>query len=154
MPPQGPRGQQITPRRTTQAKIDSPGIKCGQRSKLFRNHQRRMVRQHDSARPDTDALGPTGDMTNHHRGRGAGDSGKVVMFRQPIAVITPALGMLGEIEGVAKGERRVATLNDRRQVEKGKMLHRSLMLSRRVQEKTLWNPRPQVTKQRPLAEPP
>jgi hypothetical protein len=68
-----------------------------------RRHQRRMVGQHDAPRPDPDRLGRCRDMRDHHRGRGAGDTGHAVMLGHPIAAETEALCMPGKIGGV--GER-------------------------------------------------
>lgn len=46
------------------------------------------------------------------------------MFRQPIAMKAPALGMLREIKGMTKGKRRIATGNDGTKIEDGERDHR------------------------------
>src|SRR5262245_2171480 len=96
-----------------------------------------MVRQHDPSGTNADALGSFGNVSNDDRGRSAGDTGKVVMFRQPIAVVTPFLNVPGKIEGIAEGESGVATLNDRGKIKDGEIFHRVLILSRRAREKNL-----------------
>ena len=46
-----------------------------------------------------------------------------MMFREPKAVITPALGMLREIGRVPKRQGRVATFDDGRKIENREMGH-------------------------------
>ena len=48
---------------------------------------------------------------------GGGDAGLALMFGQPVTIITPALGVLREIDGVTKRERSVAAFDDRTKVE-------------------------------------
>ncbi len=83
-----------------------------------------MVRQHDPARPDPHGLGAARDVSDHDRSGGTGNPGKVVMFRYPIAVITPSFGVLGEVERVAQSQRCVTTFEDRRKIEQRIVFHR------------------------------
>ncbi len=59
--------------------------------------QRGVVRQHDPARTDADFTRSLRDVADRHRSGGAGDPNHVVMLGEPIAMVAPALGMLGEI---------------------------------------------------------
>jgi hypothetical protein len=59
------------------------------------------------------------------RGR-AGDARKVVMFREPVAMIAPLFRVLREIDRISEGQRGIATLNDRRKVENGRKNHNSM----------------------------
>jgi hypothetical protein len=60
------------------------------------------------------------------RGRGTGDTGKIMMFGQPIAMVAPLFRMLGEIDRVFESERSIAAFNDRGKIENGRKDH-SLM---------------------------
>src|SRR4030095_15638740 len=53
--------------------VNAARIERGQRPKLFRDDQGRMVRQHDAACPNTDRGGATGHMTDDHGCGSAGD---------------------------------------------------------------------------------
>src|SRR3984957_626301 len=56
-------------------------------------------------------------MTDDAGGRGARDPGHVVMFGPPIAQIAPALGMAGEVKGIAECLGGVTALNDRCRIQ-------------------------------------
>ncbi len=47
---------------------------------LLSDHQRRMIGQHHSTGTDADPRRAAGDVCNHHRSGGAGDSRNVVML--------------------------------------------------------------------------
>ena len=95
--PQRPHGALIGTWGAAKAKVDAVGIERSQGAKLFGNHQRRVVRQHDATRADPQSGGGFGQMTDQHRGGGAGNARHVVMFGQPVALVTPTLGMAGKI---------------------------------------------------------
>ena len=88
----------VRARRTAQAEINPPPIQRLERAELLGNHQRRMVGQHDAARTHANTRGAARYMTDQHRRGGAGDAGHAMVLGQPEAVVTPALGMLGQIE--------------------------------------------------------
>jgi hypothetical protein len=48
------------------------------------------------------------------------------MFGEPITMIAPHFRVLREIDRVAESERRIAALNNRRKVEKGKQNHNAI----------------------------
>ncbi len=54
-----------------------------------------------AAAPTRIVLGGGGDLTDQHRGRRAGDGDEVV-FGDPVALVAPLLGVLGEVDGVAQ----------------------------------------------------
>ena len=95
--PQRPHGALIGPGGATKAEIDAIRIERSQGAKLFGNHQRRVVRQHDATRADPQSGGGLGQMADQHRGGGTGNARHVVMFGQPVALVTPILGMAGKI---------------------------------------------------------
>ena len=94
--------QLVGARRAAEAEVDPPGVQRRERPELLRDHERRMVREHDPARADADRARPAGDVRDHDRGRGARDAGRVVMLREPEALVAPALGVLCEVERVAQ----------------------------------------------------
>ncbi len=98
VPPQRPRRAHIRTGRTPESEIDTPGIQGFQRAELLRDHQRRVVRQHDAAGADPNAARAAGNMADHDRRRGARDAGDVVMLGEPVALITEALGVTCEVE--------------------------------------------------------
>jgi len=48
---------------------------------------------------------------------GTGNTRHAVMLRQPVTLVAPAFGVLGQVKGVAKRLRRVATLHNGGEVE-------------------------------------
>src|SRR5260221_5387133 len=82
-----------------------------------------MVWQHDPSRTDPDGFGSPGDVANDDRRGGAGDAGHVVVFRHPIAFVTPGFGLLGQFEGVVKGYFGGGTLRDGNQVKNREVGH-------------------------------
>jgi len=121
--PQGACGQLIGARRATDAEIDAAGMERGQRTELLRHHQRRMVRQHDATNADADGGGAGGHMGNHHSGSSARDAGAVVMLGEPVAPVSQALRVTGEVEAVAQRLRRIATFDDGRQIKDRERYH-------------------------------
>ena len=111
------RRKLIGSRGPAQAQIDAARKQAFQGAELLGDHQRRMIRQHDAARPDADGLGSRRHMPDHHRGGRARNPGHAVMLRQPVALIPPALGMPRQIQRIAQRLRRVAAHDHRRQVE-------------------------------------
>ena len=70
MPPQRPGGRHVGARRTAKPKVDPAGKQGRKRAKLFGYHQRRVVGQHDTARPDPDGRGRRRHMANDNRSGG------------------------------------------------------------------------------------
>src|SRR5207302_10599504 len=51
-----------------QTEVNAPRMQGLERAELFRNHQRGVVREHDSAGTKADAVGERGDMGDKHAG--------------------------------------------------------------------------------------
>ncbi|MNT20330.1 hypothetical protein D3C72_1556360 [compost metagenome] len=105
--------------RPPQPQIDPIRIERGQGAKLLGDHQGGVIRQHDAAGTQPQGAGAAGQMTYQHRGGGTGDARHVVMFRQPVAVIAPPLGVLGQIQRAAKRLGRYRPFGDGHQIEDG-----------------------------------
>jgi hypothetical protein len=105
---QRPRRHHVGAGCAPEAEIDAARKQRLQRAELLRDHQRRVVRQHDPPGADAHRVGGGGDLPDHHRGRGAGDAGHVVVLRQPVAPVFQPLGVTGEVQRVA--ERVAGTL--------------------------------------------
>ncbi|WP_431226190.1 hypothetical protein [Burkholderia contaminans] len=110
--------------RAAEAEVDAPRIQRRERAELLGDHQRRVVRQHDAARPDPDRPRGARDMADHDgRGR-ARDAGHVVMLGEPVALVTPAFRMLREIDGIAECLGSVGAGRNGGEIEYGKRSHR------------------------------
>ena len=93
----------VAARRTAKAKVDAAGKQRGQRAEVLRHGERGVVGQHDPAGTHADRAGGRRDMADHHRRRGAGNAGHVVMFGQPKAMEAQPLGRARQIR--AGGQR-------------------------------------------------
>ena len=62
--------------------------------------QRRMVRQHDAARPDTQPRRCRRDVLDQDLGRRAGDARHSVMLSKPVTQIAETLGVLRKIDSL------------------------------------------------------
>ena len=96
-----------------QTQVDTVWIQCREGAELFRNHQWRMVGQHDTARTDPQRSRAAGDVSNHYRCSGAGNAGHVVVFGNPITVIAQRLSMLGEAQTIVERLPRIRSGGDR-----------------------------------------
>ena len=123
-PPQHIRGHLIGAGRAPDAEIDAAGKQRLEHLEPFGHHQRRMVRQHDAARADADALGRGGDLADHDLGRRACDRGQVVMLRHPVAADSRAdrQGARDRSSCAAKPRRKSrTTTGERSRTESGTM---------------------------------
>ena len=100
-----------------EAEVDPAGVQRRERAELLGDHQRRMVRQHDPAGADADGLCPGRNVGDHDGGRRARDPDRVVMLREPEAVVPPPLDVLREIERVSQRLAGRRAFDDRREVE-------------------------------------
>ena len=110
---EGAGGELIAPRRATQTEIDAARIKRLERAELFGDDERRVVRKHYPASADADASRFSGDVSDDDRSGRAGDPRKVVMFREPVAMVSPLFCVLREIDRISKRQRRIAAIDDR-----------------------------------------
>ena len=61
-----------------------------------------MVRQHDATGTDADRFGPAGNVAYANRSGGAGDAGKVVVFRQPEPLKASIFSVLCQVERIGQ----------------------------------------------------
>ncbi len=115
--PEGMARAAVGARRAAQPEIDASGKQRGQGAELLRDHQRRVVGQHDPAGPDADRRRGGGHVADDHRGRGARDARHVVVLGQPDAPVAPALGVPCEVCRVAERHGGVAAFRYGRQIE-------------------------------------
>ena len=103
----------------TKPEIDAPRIERFKRAKLFRDNDRRMVRQHDSARAHANGFGASGNISDDDRSSSAGNADHVVVLGQPETPIPPALSVLRQIERMVQGVRRGGSLRDECKIKNG-----------------------------------
>ena len=123
MPPKCMSGCAVGTGGATKPQIDTPGIECCKGSKLLGNHQRCMIGQHNAARTYPNGLRVRSDVAYDHRRCRTGDTGHVVMFCQPIAVISVFLGMACKVECVAQCVSGCPTFRNWRQIEQREFVH-------------------------------
>src|SRR5689334_17335643 len=86
----------------TEAEVDTIRKQRGQRAELFRDHERRVIREHDAARSDANSSRAARYVCNDY-GRGSTrDTGHAVMLGEPEAFVPELLGVLGEPQRIAK----------------------------------------------------
>jgi hypothetical protein len=122
--PQRLRRPLIRSRGSSQAEIDAPRVQRLERAELLRDHQWRMVRQHDPPGPHPDGRRAARDMADQHGGRRAGDSGHAVVFREPKASVSPTFGVSRQVERVSERLGGVAPECNGRKIEDGIRGHR------------------------------
>ncbi len=105
------------------AEVDAARMERLEQCELFRDAERRMVGQHDTARAHPDPLGRGGDVGGEHAGCRRGDGGHVVVFGHPEAPEAEPVGVPGEPGGVRQREARGGAGADDGQVEHGQRHH-------------------------------
>jgi len=123
-PPQRQQRQLVGSRRPAEAEVDPAGMQRRERAELLGDHEWRVVREHDPARAHPDRRCARGDVRDHDGGRSAGDAGRVVVLSEPEAVVSPALGVLGQVERVPQRIGRRCARNDWREVKDRDREHR------------------------------
>jgi hypothetical protein len=93
---QGCRGCAIRAGGAAEAQVDTVRGECLQRAELFRDDERRVVREHDAARAEADAVRVGREVGQDHGGRGGGDARHRVVLGDPVAVEAARLGELGD----------------------------------------------------------
>ncbi len=99
-----------------------------ERPELLGDDQRRMVGEHYTTGAYSNGGGPGSHMRDHHRRRRTRDTRNAVVLREPEPVVAPPFCMLGEVQRIAEGLRRVTPLHDRSKVQHGKRNHLHLSL--------------------------
>ena len=117
----------IGARRATKPEVDPPGEQRRERAELLGDLERRMVGQHDPARPDANRAGSARNIGQRHRGRRAGDPRHRMMLGHPEAAIAEALGSSCKVAGVAQRNAGIAAFGNRREIEDGQGDHREYM---------------------------
>ena len=125
MAPQSMRSEAVRARGTPQTQVDPARVQRGQRAELLGDHERRVVGQHHATGADPNLLRATRNVTHQDCGCRTRHPVHVVMFRDPIAVISPALGVTRQIERVTQRLRGIAAFDDGAEIENGKWLHGS-----------------------------
>ncbi len=123
---QRPHGALVGAGRAPEAEVDAAGEEALQRAELLGDHHGRMVRQHDAAGADADAVGCRRHLADDHRRRRAGDAGHVVVLGEPVAVVAEAVGVAGEVDGVAQRVAGRGAFGNGREVEDGEQRHGSI----------------------------
>ncbi len=103
----------------TKPEVDAAGVERLERPELLRDHERRVVRQHDPARPDPDRRRARREIPGDDSGRGARDRLHVVVLGDPVALVAEPLGVSREIEAVAQRVAGGRSARDRSEVEDG-----------------------------------
>ena len=88
---------------TAHAKVDATWRQSVEHTKLFRDFEWRIVRQHDASTAQSNSAGTRRNGSHQHLRRGADDAGVAVVFAHPIAVIAPGLTLLSERQRLTKG---------------------------------------------------
>ncbi len=78
-----------------------------------------MIRQHDTPGPDANNFCSTGNVTDNDCGSGAGNARHVVVFRNPVTVVTEIFCPARKVQAVTKCLTGVAALCDRREIQYG-----------------------------------
>ena len=101
-PPQRKERSLIGSRRPAEPEVDPSRVQRREGAELLGDHEWRVVGKHDPTRADSDRRRPGSNVRDHDRGRRAGDAGRVVVLGDPIAVVSPLLGVLCEVERVSQ----------------------------------------------------
>src|SRR4029453_13668399 len=86
----------------SEPEIDAAGKQRFERAELLGDHEWRMIRQHDAAGANPNCFRSTSNVRHDNAGRGAGNTGHVVVFSYPLALVIPSFSMLREVERIAK----------------------------------------------------
>ena len=97
---QGEGGLLVAARRAAEAEIDALRKKPGEHGERLGDLERAVMRQHDAAAADADALRRGGDRPDQRLRAGAGEHRRAVMLGDPVARITEAVAELREVEAV------------------------------------------------------
>ena len=116
-PPERGCGDLVGARCAPDPEIDAARMEPYERPELLGDDERRVVRQHHAARPDPDRGGRGGQLGGQHRRRRAGDPGHVVVLGDPVAVISEALDVPHELDGVPQGLAGLGALGDDGEIE-------------------------------------
>jgi hypothetical protein len=110
----------IRPGSAAKTEVNASGIQRLKRAKLFGDHDRRVIWEHDSAGAHANGLGASGNISDDDRSSSAGDPDHVVVLGQPETAITPTLNVLRQIKRMMQGVCRGGSLRDECEIKNGK----------------------------------
>jgi len=119
----GGGGEAVGAGGATEAEIDPAGVHRLEEFEGLGDAERRVVRQHDAAGANADALGAAGDVADHEFRAAAGEADEVVMLGIPRAVVAEAVGRLGEEDRVFDRLGGAASGGDGTQIKNGQDGH-------------------------------
>src|SRR5690606_37232135 len=117
---EGPGRDHVGARGPAEAEIDTAGVQRGQRAELLGNDERRVVGQHDAARPDANRRGAGRHVGDDDGRGGTGDARHVVVLGQPEAAVAERLGALRQLQRMPERVGRGEALTDGAEVENRK----------------------------------
>ena len=109
--------QPVRARRAAHAKVDTAWRERFEHAELLGDLERGIMRQHDARAAHADAPRGGGDGSHQDFGRGADDTGAVVMLRDPVAMVAELVAQLRERERFANGDILRAAVRRRGLVE-------------------------------------
>jgi hypothetical protein len=112
VPPHGARGDHVGARRAAEAEVDAARVQGGEGAELLRDHQRRVVRQHDAAGADADGARARRDVGQRDGRWRRWRCRHVVVLGHPVALVAQRLGVPREVERVAQRLPGVAAFGD------------------------------------------
>src|SRR5215204_4805209 len=95
-----------------------------------------MVGQHDPAGPHANSRRAAGEITNYDGRCCAPNAGHVVMFGNPVALVTKRFGMLREIDALVQSLARFLTQDDRNEIENRDGNHACSLACRKEAQRT------------------
>ena len=101
---------------TSHTQVDAAGMECGERAEALDHGDGRRLTELHRGGTDANPVGGGGDLADQDGGLRAGDRDEM-MLGEPVASVTPLLGVLGEVDGVAQCRCGVTAFADRGQVE-------------------------------------
>ena len=113
------RDHRVRPGRPAQTEVDAPGSERLERRELLRDHERRVVRQHDAARSEADPRGAGSSGRGQYRRRRRGDRRHVVVLGEPVPPVPQPVGGVDDGEGCRDRLRARLTGAHRNEVENG-----------------------------------
>ena len=103
----------IGTRSATNTKINPIRVESGKRAKLLRHQEWCVVGQHNAARTHPNSL-RSRRQVSHHYGRGrARNAGHIVVFRNPVSVVSPGLRLNRKLLAALERATRITALCNR-----------------------------------------
>ena len=97
--------------------VDAPRMQGSEGAELLRDHEWRVVREHDAARAEPDSLGVRGHVGDEHRGGRRCDRAHVVVLGVPDPAVPELLGTLGESDAALEAVSHTLTWPDDRKIK-------------------------------------